>query len=236
MELWSHSGVAICCAFFVFGCASGKSDDAYFALQPLGGVDEELLDLMRRFAEIAYNAPCKVMKPLELPSKAYDPRRKQYKGHELLEFLKERTPHAARKIVGITEKDIYTRQMNYIFGLADLRGQCCVVSTCRLHESFWGKLERKGLLERRSLKILYHELGHTFGMEHCDKIECAMCYHNSVPELDAGYVWFCPTCTRKLEKCVGKFPADREEKLAVFLRETGLLRDAERYIGRKDTD
>lgn len=222
------------CAFLPSGCTGDNPQRGYFALQPLGRVDGRLLALMRRFVEIAYDGSCKVMEPLELPFSAYDARRRQYRASELLSFLQDCAPTGALKIVGVTEKDIYTRQMNFIFGLADVRGRCCVVSTCRLRESFWGEPEKEDVLRRRTLKILYHELGHTFGMQHCGKIQCAMCYHNSVPELDASYVWFCKSCTRELEKRVGRFPEDREKKLAKLLTEIGLDRDAKVYAEQKD--
>jgi archaemetzincin len=112
-----------------------------------------------------------------------------------------------------------------------------VVSTARLHESFWGKGENELLLRRRAFMIVYHELGHTFGIKHCNNIECAMCYHNSLYELDAGNVWFCPDCRQKLEKAVGRLPDDREAKIAEFLSESGLKKDAQLYTegkGRKE--
>jgi len=227
--------IVVVSAACLTGCAKEDGPDGYFALQPLGKVEERLLNLMCRFVEITYGSPCKVMKPLDLPSKAYNARRKQYRASELLSYLKNNAPKGARKVAGITEKDIYTRQMNFIFGLANSPGKFCVASTCRLHESFWGNRENEILLYRRALKILYHELGHTFGMRHCNKIQCAMCYHNSLPELDAGYVWFCPDCTRKLEKKVGRFPEHREAKLAEFLVEVGLVRDAKLYRKEKGT-
>jgi archaemetzincin len=223
------AALAVC----VSCCAKENEHGTYIALQPLGKVDDKLLRLVCRFVEIAYASPCKVMKPLDLPSSAYNDRRKQYRASELLEYLKANVPKGARRVVGITEKDIYTRQMNFIFGLADSPGKCCVGSTCRLDESFWGHRENNLLLCRRALMIVYHELGHTFGMKHCTKMQCAMCYHNSLPELDAGYVWFCEDCRRKLEKEVGSFPKDREAKLAELLLDAGLVRDAKLYRREK---
>lgn len=219
--------------------SSKEPPERYFALQPLGKVDDDLKEMMRRFVEVAYGRTCKVMSPVSLPSSAYDARRKQYRASELLDvlrnrFLLTRLFHPGNiKVVGMTEKDIYTRQMNFIFGLASLRGRFCVVSTCRFHQSFRRKPEDKELLYGRALKVLYHELGHTFGMRHCDKIQCAMCYHNSLTELDDGYVWFCPECTHKLEKRVGALPEDREARLAEFLKSIGLVEDAKRYTKEK---
>jgi len=220
--------------FCLTGCAGGDPPRGFLALQPLGKVDDKLLALMSRFVETAYASSCKVIKPLDLPSTAYDPTRKQYRADKLLSFLRDNSPAGALKVIGLTEEDIYTSRMNFIFGLADLRGQFCVVSTCRLHESFWRKPEKQSLLYRRALKVLYHELGHTFGIPHCNKLSCAMCYHNSVPELDASYVWFCPECTRQLQKRLGTFPKDREAKLAALLTELDFVTDAQLYTkGRK---
>jgi archaemetzincin len=225
--------VALVCAFSLRGCPGENARAPSFVLQPLGDADERLLALMRRFVEAAYGAPCNVAPPLALPSGAYDRIRNQYQADRLLSFLQDNAPRRARKVVAVTEKDIYTRNMNFIFGLANYHGTFCVVSVARLRESFWGKPENQKLLYRRAFKVLYHELGHTFGMSHCDKIQCAMCYHNSLPELDASYVWFCPACTRKLEKLAGPFPEDRNEKLPDLLTEIGLTEDAKRYTQQK---
>lgn len=232
-QLRNAAMVALVSAFSLSCCSSADAGDRFFALQPLGKVDDKLLALMRRFVEAAYVAPCKVMAPLELPGAAYNAARKQYRASELLSFLKKRSPRGAIKVAGITEKDIYTRQMNFIFGLADLGGKSCVLSAARLHQSFWGKPENDLLLYRRALKIIYHELGHTFGMKHCDKIQCAMCYHNSLPELDVSYVWFCPTCTQKLKKLAGPFPKDRDAKMAELLTEIGLVKDVKLHTQTK---
>jgi len=225
--------LALVSAFCLSGSSSKDPPGGYVALQPLGEVDDRLLETLRKFVEGAYAMPCTVMKRFDLPSTAYDAARKQYRANELLSFLMSHSPRGASKVVGVTEKDITTGQMNFIFGLADLRGRSCVVSVCRLHESFWGKREKDTLLYRRALKVLYHELGHTFGMRHCDKIECAMCYHNSLPELDVSYVWFCPASTRELERRAKPFPQDRDAKLAALLTQTGLVNDAKRYTEKK---
>jgi len=221
--------------FCLTGCTKEESTEGFFALCPLGKVDGNLLDQMRRFVEIAYGSPCKVMPLLPLPSRTYNAVRKQYRASELLDYLEENAPKGARKLVGVTEKDIYTREMNFIFGLANSPGKCCVVSTARLHESFWGNRENELLLRRRAFMIVYHELGHTFRIKHCNKIECAMCYHNSLYELDAGNAWFCPDCGRKLEKALGRLPDDRELRIAEFLSESGLKKDAQLHTEGKGT-
>lgn len=235
MQLRKTAMFALASFSLATGCLSKEPADRYFALQPLGKVDSELLELMRQFVEVAYARPCQVMKPMDLPDSAFDARRKQYNASKLLSalrghfLLKGLFRPGIIKVVGITEKDIYTRQMNFIFGLATRGGKYCVISTCRFHQSFWGKPENEKLLRGRTLKVLYHELGHNFGMPHCDRIQCAMCYHNSLPELDASHVWFCSGCTEKLEKLVGGFSENREETLAKFLTDLGLTADARRH-------
>lgn len=228
--------VALVSAHCVSGCSSGGARASYFALQPFGEIDEKLLTHMCRFVEAAYATSCKVLKPLDLPSGAFDRARRQYRASELLSFLKGRFPREALKVVAVTGKDIYTRQTNFVFGLADLSGKVCVLSTCRLRQSFWGKPQDDSLLYARTLKVLYHELAHTFGMRHCDKIQCAMCYHNSLPELDASFVRFCPTCARELERRAGPFPPDRDAKIAKLLAEIGLPKDAKLYSQGKEAE
>jgi archaemetzincin len=235
MRLFCITMIPLMLLSLATGHSSEPPRERFFVLQPFGQVDERLLETLRRFVEAAYGQPCKVMKAMDLPPSAFDPRRKQYNASELLSalrshfFLKRLFKPGIVKAVGVTEKDIYTRQMNFIFGLATRGGKYCVISTCRFHQSFRGKPVNEKLLRRRTLKVLYHELGHNFGMPHCDRIQCAMCYHNSLPELDESYVWFCPDCTKKLEKLVGGFSKNREVKLAKLLTDLGLTADARRH-------
>ena len=63
--------------------------------------------------------------------------------------------------------DLYVPVLTFVFGEAQLEGNCAVVSTARLHEEFYGMPASDDLLGERLLKEAVHELGHTFGLRHC---------------------------------------------------------------------
>ena len=54
------------------------------------------------------------------------------------------------------------------------------------------------LLRRRLLKEAIHELGHTFGLRHCDDWNCAMASSHSVESLDVKGDELCPSCRLQL--------------------------------------
>ncbi len=112
-----------------------------------------------------------------------------------------------------------------MFGEASLGERVGVYSLVRFFPEFWGEkrsdaLETKGL--RRSLAVLAHETGHTFGLEHCTAYECVMNGSNSLDELDGQFGELCPICLRKLAWNIGFDPIQRYTALASFYRKHGL--------------
>jgi len=94
--------------------------------------------------------------------------------------------------VGWTAFDIYTRRLNFVFGLASPIYRAAVVSYFRL------KTPIKELFISRVRKELTHEMGHVFGLEHCDTPGCVMNFSNSLYEVDLKSEEFCQKCKRKL--------------------------------------
>jgi len=55
------------------------------------------------------------------------------------------------------------------------------------------------LFFERTFKELNHELGHTFGLLHCNSPRCVMNFSNSVLEVDQKSRFFCEKCQKKLK-------------------------------------
>ena len=71
----------------------------------------------------------------------------------------------------------------------------CVVSTFRLRR---GNVARERVLDRLA-KVVNHELGHTFGLEHCPIAGCLMHEGSgSVGAIDREPGGFCDACARRL--------------------------------------
>ena len=70
-------------------------------------------------------------------------------------------------MIGITSKDVSTTMGKHadwgVFGLGELGGDACVVSTFRIGDG-----------KRRLEKVAVHEVGHTLGLPHCPTKRCVM--------------------------------------------------------------
>lgn len=144
------------------------------AIQPLGSV--KAADLARAKAGILalYAVDVEVLPEKALPKAAYFQPRDRYKADKLLDVLAAETPEKFTKVIGLTARDISTTKGEIadwgIFGLGLLGGRPCVVSTFRLRA---GKASDE-VFQARLVKIVNHELGHTFGLDHCPTVGCFM--------------------------------------------------------------
>jgi archaemetzincin len=86
--------------------------------------------------------------------------------------------------------------LTFIFGEAQLDGNCAVVSTARLKEEFYGLPRREELFLERLIKEAAHELGHTFGLRHCMDWRCVMASSHAVERLDVKGAEFCKSCRK----------------------------------------
>ncbi|MHA1616405.1 MAG: archaemetzincin family Zn-dependent metalloprotease [Candidatus Njordarchaeales archaeon] len=121
---------------------------------------------------------------------AYNNYRKQYDAEKILSKLISTEEPV---FLAILPFDIYVLGLNFVFGVA-FPGQGCVISTFRLKIS-----ADKNLYINRLAKTVRHELGHVFGLRHCEN-PCVMRFANSLYELDLKSSNFCPTCREKLMK------------------------------------
>ncbi len=133
------------------------------------------------------------------PEKFYDPKRGQYLSTGVLKELLRALPQDAMKAVGIVPFDIFIPVLTFVFGEAQLNGKVAVVSTARLDQSFYGLPANRPLLQRRLIKEINHELGHTFGLLHCRQRSCVMSFANSVVDVDRKSSAFCGECRDALE-------------------------------------
>ncbi|MCU0849449.1 MAG: hypothetical protein MUD12_16325 [Spirochaetes bacterium] len=150
----------------------GASDKISIAVQPLGPVDADALDAVKNGILSAYRVRVEVRTPLPLPRPAYYDKAKRYRAEKLLDFLE--SLDGCDKIIGLTSADISTTKGSIpdwgIFGLGTMGGRACVVSTFRLGR---GNVPRGHFLARL-VKVANHELGHTFGLDHCPVKGCLM--------------------------------------------------------------
>ena len=131
------------------------------------------------------------------PESAFDAGRGQYNSTLLLAQLL-REPIDGGRILGITGVDLFIPVLTYVFGEAQLDGRAAVVSSHRLAPEGYGLPANPDLLFKRIVKESVHELGHTYGLDHCPDSTCVMFFSNSLRDTDRKSSDFCPDCLRRL--------------------------------------
>lgn len=134
------------------------------------------------------------------PEDFYDPVRGQYHSTAILKEMLDELPPDAAKMIGITPSDLFIPILTFVFGEAQLDGRVAIVSLARLRQEFYGLPPNPPLLQRRLLKEIKHELGHTFGLVHCTLRGCVMSMANSIADVDAKGSTFCAGCRELLRR------------------------------------
>jgi len=94
---------------------------------------------------------------------------------------------------------LFVPVLTFVFGEAQLAGNCAVVSLHRLREEVYGMPPNPALLAERLFKEAVHELGHTYGLRHCDDWRCVMTSSHSVEWLDVKTAELCPACRKVVQ-------------------------------------
>lgn len=207
------------------GCAHRTT----FYLRPLGAAAERYgatLERMREYAEIFFGVPARVLEPLPLFEAALDRDRGQYNASVILRKLRESLPADGIVYVGITEEDLFSPGLNFVFGQASLSQRTGVYSLRRY------RAKDEKLFLRRSLKLLAHEAGHIFSIHHCVTWRCVMQGANSLGEDDEHPMHLCPEDLRKLEWNSGFDRKARYGKLLAFYRRIG-FEDEAGWVARR---
>lgn len=170
-------------------------------LVPFGKIKRKTLNFLIDPLREEFQCLVDVEEGLDLPSRAYSEERKQYLSPFFLDKLKfSFRSEENEKILGITGLDLYVPRLNFVFGQAEFGGHFAVISLKRLHPGFYGKPPNEELFRKRAIKEAVHELGHTFGLEHCSDPECVMHFSNSLRDTDRKSLSFCSRCRSLLEK------------------------------------
>jgi archaemetzincin len=165
----------------------------------VGEINANALQHLRRELTKTFGRPSRVGKALQIPLKALDRSRMQYSARAILEELH---PEEAERMLGVVDRDMYVPGLNFVFGLADLLGRRAVIALPRLREGFYGGHDDEELFLARATKEAMHELGHTFGLQHCTNRRCVMAFSNSLEDTDRKEQTFCSVCGTR----VSKFP------------------------------
>jgi archaemetzincin len=139
---------------------------------------------------------------IPLPRAAWYAPRKRWRADVLLDHLLALVPDApaSTRVLGLTTKDISTTKGEHhdwgVFGLGLMPGQAAVISSHRL---------RRGAKDREQLRFrvastAVHEVGHTFGLDHCPEARCPMQdAQGGIANTDTSTGHLGPQCRAELE-------------------------------------
>jgi archaemetzincin len=207
------------------------------ALVPLGVPTREHIpspEVLREGLEAFYAMPSRLLPRVKLSEVGMRIRvhggRRQLLTPHILAFLKHRLPPGVFALAAFTGEDLYPDESwNFVFGQASVRDRVGVFSFARYDPAFLDEPRRpgdEGLVLRRMLKVLVHEVGHMFGLRHCVYFTCLMNGSNHLEEADARPQHVCPVCLRKLQHAIGFDVVARYEALGRFYENAGLEDEA----------
>ena len=110
-------------------------------------IPQEILDPLCTFAQIFFQMPVKAMETQNLSKKATNRINDmsnvyQVNARDVLALIRPMVPADAFCVAGITMCDLYPQESwNFVFGLADLAGNCGVYSLARYLKNF-GKFQK----------------------------------------------------------------------------------------------
>ena len=168
-------------------------------LVAVGEIDRNIMDPLRNDLNRIFNKQVSIGKGMPDPDYAYNKKRNQYLSTAILNAITEQKEYAPyEKILGMIDHDLYVPELNFVFGEASRKA--AVISITRLRQTFYHLPEDQSLFQRRVLTEAVHELGHTFGLGHCENPRCVMFFSNSLMDTDRKGSEFCPSCKSKLQR------------------------------------
>ncbi len=172
----------------------------YIYIVSFGSVEERLLIATAINVKSVFGIETRIAFVSSELKFGYNPFRNQFHAGTILNFLSTLKYPSMLRIIAIVDFDIYEEGLNFVFGEARYNGCCAVVSIYRL------KNPEESILFERTFKEVNHELGHTFGLRHCENMSCVMSFSNSIFDVDRKSRNFCERClsvlARKLKEYV----------------------------------
>jgi archaemetzincin len=140
---------------------------------------------------------------------AFDATRRQYGSAGVLEMLMRICPGDARKLLALTERDLFIPVLTFVYGHAQLGGRVAAISLARLRQEFYGLPPNREVFLERAHKEALHETGHTFGLVHCADRQCAMSLSTNIHQIDAKRAAYCAACAARLGVPPGMPPKEQ---------------------------
>jgi archaemetzincin len=169
------------------------------ALLPMGEPPDAVVERMAAGLHDAFGLEVTRLSRCDDPPDAFDASRDQWEATSMLRTLLGRSA-PDRRLLGITERDLFLPVLSFVYGQAQLRGRVAVVSLARLRPEFHGLRPDPDRLARRAATEAVHEVGHTLGLVHCTDRRCPMALSLGLADLDFKTATPCASCAALLRE------------------------------------
>jgi archaemetzincin len=169
-------------------------------LTKIGRVSQTALRVIAANLQALLETPVEMLPEIAIPEAAFQCRRGQYDAGFVLKHLARFSfPHHSR-LLAITDVDLCTPILTFVFGLSELGLRLAIVSDFRLKYMEDGVMAPEDTYYERLAKVALHEIAHTFSLYHCETPKCLMRYSYGLSHLDELDVFFCERCSFALRQ------------------------------------
>ena len=183
---------------------SPSAKTGFITIVPLGKMGSDVVQVVSDSLQGILRLPVDVGEAEPMPKTAFIESRNQYNSMALIKRLSENHSGVHLKALGITNRDLCTPILTYVFGEAYMGGNAAVMSCFRLYRGQAGEPVSTELFLNRVVKVALHEIGHTFNVPHCHTGRCVMRASNSLKELDEKLNYLCNYCELFLFEAVAE--------------------------------
>lgn len=167
---------------------------AVIAIAPVGDAPVEDVSELAAVVREAFGREATIVPAVPVPASAWSDSRRQYLSTTLLEALARVRRPEWERLLGVADVDLYVPRLNFVFGEGDSRRGVAVFSLARLRDP------DRDLFRKRAATEAVHELGHSYGLTHCDDPRCVMWFSNTLAETDRKGFRFCAAHAKELRK------------------------------------
>jgi archaemetzincin len=174
------------------------------ALTQMGRMPQTALRVIGANIQVLLETPVEVLPAMAIPEEAFQPHRGQYDAGLVLKYLARFSFTQHSRLLAITDVDLCTPILTFVFGQAELGLNLAIVSDFRLKHTQDGIMASEDIYYERLAKVALHEIAHTFSLYHCETPKCLMRFSQGLSHLDELDIFFCERCSFMLRQSMRK--------------------------------